>query len=241
MHRVTLFSAVLCSSAHASLIVLPPSSATTATPIGLNTLTRSQGRTFQQVLPGDALGAGGNVLAGFTIRGAAFDINPTPTVPWPAAAISFASYEISIGLLAGNPGEPLNSEFADNIVPGSDVLVRSGAITIPAESWVVTSTPAGWGTFEFTFDTPFAFSSGAYYVMTVRHTGSGLTGAGADYFMESAAVAGVYQGAIVATSATASGGLDQGSYLVTRFNVIPAPGTGLFAVVGFAASRRRRR
>jgi hypothetical protein len=241
MRSVMTAVLVVCAgAAQGSYIVLPLGAAGAPGFVGLNSPLRSEARTIQQVLPGGVLAPGGTAVAGFTFRAALPAINPGVT-SWPAAAIDFAGYEVRIGVRAGMPGTALSATFADNIVPGTDTLVRSGVLHIPAGAFVPGSPvlPAPWGTVDVALDTPFLFNAGLDYVVTIRHSGSG---AGTDFFMDTSEPTGLYPGAIVGTSAAAASGMDTGSYIDLRVNVIPAPaGAALLGLGGLGVLARRRR
>jgi hypothetical protein len=241
MNKSCLCALVVLAAASPLLgeFVYAPASASTTGPVGtgLNSPLRSSARTIQQVLRGADLTVGGaNALSGVAFRGGPAALNPAGT--WPATDLSFASYDISIGLSSVALGTPLSATFADNVVPGTDTLLRSGPLTVAAGSFG----PAVWGP-QFLFGQMYPVTAALNYILTIRHTGSGATGAGADYFMDTIPGAGNYQDCIVATAGgyTATSGLAQGAYIVTRFQV-PGPGAGALLALGgvLAASRRRR-
>lgn len=226
----------LAGAVQAQFVYLPPSTATSA-PVGtgLNSPTRSFPRAIQELLPGSALAAGGTTAVnGLTFRGAPTTLNAPG--PWPAAPISFSNYDIYLGVSSMPAGSTLSGTFADNVVPGTDVLVRSGPLTIPAGSW----TPSAWGTFTFAFGVPFPVLPSQNYILTIRHTGSGTA---PDFYMDTVPPSGNYQDAVVATQDgyTATAGVAQGAFLVTRFQAVPGPGAwALLAGAAVFGARRRR-
>jgi hypothetical protein len=150
--------------------VVPPAHATVEGTGAANFIFRNDPRTYQMTLPGaDFVGAPGDALVGFTTR-----MRRTSAGSWPSQDRHFASYDVYIGELA-IPLGPLLETVADNIVPGTDVQVRSGPMTILAGSFTSDGTlPNPFGTHTVDFQTPFVIDPTRNYVITIRHTGNGV-------------------------------------------------------------------
>lgn len=97
----------------------------------------------------------------------------------PTSSISFADYEIRVGTMATAFGS-ISTTFASNL--SNAVLVRDGALTIAANSYLVntSSNPEPFGA-PITFTTPYAYTSGTNLVIEIRHT-AGASGLAFDGF-----------------------------------------------------------
>jgi hypothetical protein len=124
------------------------------------------GLTEQILIEQSALG----LTAGDTITGIAFRPDGGGSGTTPASPISYTDYSISIGQ-AGRTAETMSATFSDNLP--SPTLVRSGGLTIPANSFTLGSTPNSFGP-VLTFTTPFQYTGGdlVFEFRTVSGTSS---------------------------------------------------------------------
>jgi hypothetical protein len=132
-----------------------------------NFIYNSAARTYQITFPGsDFASAPGNTLMGFTNR-----MRSTSPTSWPAADVNFNSYDVYIGELANTSGV-LSGTFDENVIPGTEVQVRSGPLTIPAGSAVsLGMLPNPFSSHLVDFQVPFVIDTTRNYIMTIRHTG----------------------------------------------------------------------
>jgi hypothetical protein len=181
---------VCASMVTAQTVVIPPANELTPGTSTVVTMFNSAARSFQWVIPGSdlALAPGTDLIEGFRAR-----TPSTGTIP--SATQNFANYDIWLGELAVPLGVPLNTEFAANLVPGTEVQVRSGPLVILPGSFPTGSTPNDWGPL-IEFDTSFTFDTAKNYIITVRHTG-GVTGASPG--MDANSNAGNYRGQFVSS------------------------------------------
>lgn len=101
------------------------------------------------------------------ISSISFRLQDSHTNSWPLSDATFGSYEIYLSKGVTPPNMQMN--FAANIT-GSQTMVKSGSLTIPAGS-----VPAGNSSnpyaYTFVFDTPYLYTGGNL-VIEIRHTGS---------------------------------------------------------------------
>jgi hypothetical protein len=122
-------------------------------------------RTYQLLIHANQLTSlVGTNLSGFSMR-----IPASATANWPTADVNYANYDI---YLSGSV-DPVNRSltFANNVV-GTQTLVRSGSLTIPANSYTFGGSPNAFGP-EIVFNTAWPYSGGNVLV-EIRH--SGFTG-----------------------------------------------------------------
>ncbi len=137
---------------------------TTGTGTFLGPLANSQ-RTYQLLIHANQLtNLVGTNLAGFSMR-----IPASATANWPTADVTYTNYDI---YLSGSV-DPVNRSltFANNVV-GAQTLVRSGSLTIPANSYTFGGSPNAFGP-EIAFNTSWQYTGGNVLV-EIRH--SGFTG-----------------------------------------------------------------
>ncbi len=162
--------------------------------------------------------------------------------------LNFARYEITLAKPspASAAAKGLTSAvFADNMQ--DPVLVRSGALTIPRESFI--SNASGEDaefSFHIVFDTPYVFTPGQDLVMLVRHSGHGdVNGQETRWNFDGYSWT---NGSVISTSTNVdatSGNFGPGSFNVAnrvQFTVVPEPAslTVLGMGAGLVAALRRR-
>jgi hypothetical protein len=128
-------------------------------------------RTYQWLIHSDQLVD----LVGADITALTVRLPASAATAYPAADATFSAYDIRI-----SPGvEPAarSLTFANNVV-GTQQLVRSGALVIPAASFTVGSSPNAFG-HTINFDTPYSYGGG-HLLVEIRHNGSTSTSQSVD-------------------------------------------------------------
>lgn len=160
---------VFCSPAVVcSVAVLPLSLSVFAQVVAPGAFTSTEGNTFAtqsgHSYPFEAstlqLVVDSSQLTGLTvgsqITGISFRQNGGGSIS-PTADSTFTQFDISMGA-AATSAEFMSSTFANNF-SGSPTSVRSGALTIPANSVSGGATPNSFGP-EISFSTPFTYAGG---------------------------------------------------------------------------------
>lgn len=184
-------------------------------------------RTYQLLIDSSQLSAHlGNELTAISFR-----LPTSATEAWPAAPISFSAYDIR---LSGSVAPSARSlTFADNVV-GTQTLVRSGALTIPAGSFSSGSSPNDFG-LSIAFDSGYLYTGGNLLV-EIRHTGFTGTSRSVDAML---ATGGAAQGYGTLFSAAWTGNYTgvtgvQGNFSVLQISSVPEPATWLTLALGLA-------
>ncbi len=136
-------------------------SGTAGTGTFLGPLANAQ-RTYQLLIHANQLTAlVGKALTGFSMR-----IPASATANWPSADVTYSNYDV---YLSGSV-DPVNRSltFASNIV-GPQTKVRSGALTIPANSYTFGGSPNAFGPM-IAFNTAWIYTGGNLLV-EIRHQG----------------------------------------------------------------------
>jgi hypothetical protein len=171
----------LAAVAQAGTVAVPNQYATTSSGAsGLNTFIRDLGnpRTGQLLIAASELTG---IPPGFFIIGVTFRMFSGGT-SFPPTPATWADYTINLGVGGPLPG---STTFANNFV-GAPQLMRSGALTIPANSFPVGGSPNPFGA-DITFSGTNAYQyNGGNLVVEVRHTGSNITNT-ATHFLEAVA------------------------------------------------------
>lgn len=151
------------------------------------------------------------LLSGMNLR-----IPASATANWPAADITFSNYDIYISGSVEPSARSLT--FANNIV-GTQTKVRSGPLTILANSYTFGGSPNAFGT-EITFDIPW-FYSGGNLLIEIRHAGFTGTSRSADAILTSTSGYGTLVSACWTGNYTGTTG-SQGNFSVLKLNTIDA-------------------
>ena len=158
--------------AAAQPVVIPAAFATSGggvTPS--DTLTREFARTHQQVISAAHLAAipSGSSITQLTLRASNFGtLNPLGS--WPPVSLTYTTFDIYLARAARSPGS-MSTTFSDNVIPGTEVRVRSGALTIPAgafSNFVALPGANPWG-LDIQL-APFPYTGGDL-ILTIRHSG----------------------------------------------------------------------
>ncbi len=240
----------IAQSIRASQIVVPNSYGPVVGGSNQNGTTRQFDRTWQGVIAASELGglSVGDQITGLNWRA----FSSTQAASWPlAGGASWTNFDVYLSSAATTPATMSNS-FALN--EGADrVEVRSGAYSIAAGAYTnnqITGTVSPWGpTIDWSvpFGTPFTYNGGGL-TLTIRHTGNAQA---TSFFLDALATTNPDWGTRVAaraasgttgTNYTATTGTST-SFLVTQFQVTPAPAPSSLALLGIAglATRARRR
>lgn len=214
-HLPMRFPALLClftGSLLAQSVVVPAANATTSGTSGLNTLTRNSGnpRTYM-------LGINASELAGIPVGdmivGVSFRAYSGTATAWPATNVSWNDYEISVGPCV--PTASFTTTFASNFL-SPPVMVRDGAMVIPATTYGATGTPKPWGEFYFNFQSPVPYTGGDLGLL-FTHPGSNDTTA---LFLDVVASNSATHGVAMSASAfqAPTGGAATASFCINRIH-----------------------
>ncbi len=166
----TLLCLVAANQSNAQFVVAPNGNGATEGTSAINAPFQSGGITYQFVFSSSQFGA---VSSGTSLTSLGFRLNGGSSTI--SAPLNFANYQVTLSQPA-QPFPTLSSVFADNI--GADgVLVRSGALAIPANALVGGAGPNPF--YDIAFTTPYVYTGGALLV-TLSHTGNGGTGVAND-------------------------------------------------------------
>jgi len=190
-------------------------------------------RTYQLLIHESQLSG----LAGLELTGLTWRLGPNISAAWPALDASFGEYNI---FLSGSVDPADRSlTFSENVV-GPQTQVRSGSLSIGAESFTVGSNPNEFG---MTIGFSNYLYTGGNLLVEIRHSGSNSTSRSVEAVPASS---GGPVGYGTLFSAAWQSGIDategfQGNFSVTQFTAIPTPGAlSLALIAGLAATRRRR-
>jgi hypothetical protein len=212
--------------------VVPPAYENTAGGTGfLGPLSNSQ-RTYQMLMHESML----TNLLGRELTGISFRSLPGATTPWPANDLTYGNYDIYLSQSVAPVDRSLT--FADNIV-GTQTQVRSGGLTIAADSYPSGGNPNDFGP-AISFNGGWVYSGG-HLLVEIRHTGSDGVSRSVDARAASSSpdYGNLYSAAWTSNYEGTSG--SQGNFAIVRFTSIPAPGAlALLGIAGIFGSRRRR-
>ncbi|WP_262148925.1 T9SS type A sorting domain-containing protein [Chryseobacterium foetidum] len=120
-------------------------------------------RTYQMLIDDTQL----TPFVGKYLSSISFRLLASATVAWPASDTTFSSYQIYLSDGVDPANRQLN--FTANI-SGTQTMVRSGALVIPAGSLTSGGDPNAFS-YNIMFDTPYLYSGGNL-ILEIRHTGS---------------------------------------------------------------------
>jgi hypothetical protein len=211
LHSSAILAALIAGTASAQTVVIPPANATTPGNYPMRFMFETTARTAQWVIPGADLATvpGADTITGMRFR--------TTELGWiPDQPINHPHFDVYIGELAVPLNTPLNPRFHDNVVPGTEIQVRSGFLIVYEGSYPATQTPNDFGPL-IEFNTPFQISANKNYAITVRHNG-GLAFAFAAFFVDGNLNAGPYRG-VSAQSYTTLTSTSQLNYHIAQFEL----------------------
>lgn len=198
----------------------------------------SNPRTYQLLIDDSQLTA----HLGRSLTSVGFRLPSSALGDWPLAPVTFGSYDIR---LSGSVAPSARSlVFGDNVV-GEQSLVRSGGLTIDANSFTSGASPNMFG-LGIGFDSGYLYSGGDLLI-EIRHTGFAGTARSVDALI---ATGGAPDGYGTLFSAAWSGSYDalngsQGNFSVLQLTssavTVPEPGAFLLIVVGLAGLAARQR
>lgn len=125
-------------------------------------------RTYQMLIDDSQL----TTLTGKYLTSISFRLPTSANAAWPPADATFSSYEIYLSDGADPANRQLN--FAANIT-GTQTMVRSGSLVIPAGSFTSGSDPNVFS-YSLDFATPYLYNGGNL-IVEIRHMGSNSTSA----------------------------------------------------------------
>lgn len=190
-------------------------------------------RTYQLLVDDSQMtGAVGQQITGVTWR-----LPGSTTSTWPAADVTYASFDI---YLSGSVEPSARSlTLAENVV-GPQTQVRAGSLVIPANSFTDTNPgPSPFG-FVINFDTPYTYTGGNL-LLEMRQSAHDGTDRSVDAASTAASTGyGTLFSALWGTGSEATTGI-QANAVVTQFvTVVPEPGAmALLAHVAAGLMRRR--
>ncbi len=166
-------------------------------------------RTYQLLIHANQLTA----LVGMSLNAITFRLPVSSTTGWPASDASCTNYDI---YLSGSV-DPANRSpvFAANVV-APQKLVRSGPLTIPANSYTTGNSPNEFGP-DIQFDSSYIYSGGNLLI-EIRHTDIVSTSRSVDAIGTSISGYGTDFSGLWASGYTATENGLQGNFSVTRIN-----------------------
>ncbi|MFZ1321630.1 MAG: T9SS type A sorting domain-containing protein [Ignavibacteria bacterium] len=170
-------------------------------------LTISQ-RTYQLLInESQLIGMQVSVFHSITFR-----LPVAASANWPASDVTYANYDVYLS----NSVDPANRSFtfSDNVI-GVQKKVRSGSLTIPANSFTTGNTPNEFG-MEITFDSSW-FYIGGNLLIEIRHDGTTGTSRSVDAIGTAISGYGTDFSALWQSSYTAVTGI-QGNFSVAKIN-----------------------
>lgn len=180
---------------------------TTGTGTFLGPLANAQ-RTYQFLIQSTQItNVVGKNLSGITLR-----IPASATADWPVSDITYTNYDIYLSESVEPSARSLT--FANNIV-GPQTKVRSGPLTIFANSFTFGGSPNAFGQ-EFEFDTPWYYSGGNLLI-EIRHTGFSGTSRSTDALTTSTSGYGTLFSACWTGNYAGTSGA-QGNFTVVKLN-----------------------
>jgi hypothetical protein len=209
-------AALLVLASGAAAQVVPPAySGAPGTGTFLGPLANAQ-RTYQWLIRADQLTA----LVGTELTGIRYRLPASATTAYPASQTTYNSYDIRLSDCVDPANRSLT--FALNVV-GSQTLVRSGPLVIPANSYTVGSSPNAFGP-AILFDQPYTYTGGNLLV-ELRHNGPGSTSQSNDAIITSTPGYATEFSACWTGSYTGTSG-SQGNFVILDFMTTGSSTTG---------------
>lgn len=204
--------------------IFPPEYSTTVGTAVFNGPITSTARTYQLLINESLL----TPYIGKEIKGITWRLGPSASANWPASDQTFLSYDIYLSGSVAPADRSLT--FANNVV-GTQTLVRSGSLLIPAGSFTFGLTPNKFGP-VVTFNTGYLYTGG-HLLIEIRHSGTGGLSSSNDAVGTSTTGYGTLFSACWGSGATALTG-SQGNFSISQINIdelIPVELTSFAAAI----------
>lgn len=166
-------------------------------------------RTYQMLINESELSS----IFADMIESITFRLPVSATANWPSTDITFSNYDIYLSGSVAPQDRSLT--FASNVV-GIQKLVRSGSLTIPANSYTSGGNPNAFG-LEISFDSAYMYNGG-HLLIEIRHNGFSGTSRSLDAIGTSISGYGTLFSACWTGSYTGTSGT-QGNFTVASISV----------------------
>lgn len=182
-------------------------------------------RTYQMLIASSEL----TNLVGKNLTSISFRSLASATSSWPASDVVFTSFDI---YLSGSVAPADRSfTFANNIV-GAQTQVRSGSLTIPANSLTFGASPNAFS-YDINFSSPWLYSGGNLLI-EIRHTGFTGTARSVDAIGTSTSGYATLFSACWAGNYTATSTTSQGNFCVVNIKGNDGLGLADFDLMDYA-------
>jgi hypothetical protein len=196
----------------ADTFVVPPAYENSPGTAGFLGPLSGSARTYQLLIHEDQLTS----LLNHHLSGVAFRSTTGATAVWPAVDVTYQNYDLYLS--PSVPPIDRSFTFAQNIA-GPQVQVRSGPLTVPAESYNFGSSPNAYGpVIEFT--QPYSYTGG-HLLVELRQSGSDGNSRSVDAIGTSIVGYGDQFRAIWVGSYTGTTTTSQGNFAVIQFTATP--------------------
>ncbi len=146
--------------------VMPPDYTSTPGPGTFTGPLTNTARTYQLLINSSLLTS----LVGKELLAISFRLPTSATATWPTSETIYNNYDVYLSGSVAPADRSLT--FASNVV-GTQVKVRYGSLTIPANAYPYGSTPNDFGP-PILFNTPYLYNGG-HLLIEIRHDGSAGT------------------------------------------------------------------